>query len=136
MGYCPCCAKASHVAVPPTFERGAFSPIREFGMSPWAVDGFWRGRRLAAVYYVLHCSGAPLPVHWDLGTRSLEFIARGPLIRSISNGLSVPTPTIAEAEEQKQCTKADLDLRSTSVEPRQNSDTSDTPEARPFNEGD
>ena len=53
VGNCPSCARATRVAVPPSFELGAYSQLRELGTGPWASYGPWAGRRLAAATYVL-----------------------------------------------------------------------------------
>ena len=92
-------ARATNIAVPPTFDLGTFSPIKELGMSFWAADGPWVGGRLAAVSSDLESNGIPLPTGWDWAARSLELIAPDPLSRPLPGGLSDPMPTIAEAEK-------------------------------------
>ena len=94
------------------------------------------GGRLAAVSFVMNANGAPLPAAWDWAARSLEFVGPDPLIRTISNGTPVPILTIAEAANQSKRTKDDLDVPATSGEPRETLGASDSPAARPLNQGD
>ena len=70
-----------------------------------------------------------------IGPRALELVAPDPVARPISDGIPVPIPTIPEDDKRNKRTKQDLDLRAASDEPRKTSDASDTPEARPLNEG-
>ena len=107
----PRCTRATHIAVPPTFDLGAFSSIKELGMSLWASDRPKAGRRLAAVSYVLDSNCALLPIGRNWAARPLEFIAPDPLIRPLTHGLSVPIPAIADAEKHDKRTKLDLDTR-------------------------
>ena len=64
-----------------------------------AEKGPWADRRLAAVNCVLGSSGSLLPVNEDWAARSLEFVPPSPLVRLISRGVHVPSPTVEDAEK-------------------------------------
>ena len=49
--YCPCCARATHVAVPPPYALGELDPLKLQGARLWAEFGPWAPRRLAAIEY-------------------------------------------------------------------------------------
>ena len=109
MGYCPCCARATHIAVHPTSTLGDYGSIKELGMSLWAADGPWAAIGLAAASRVTDSNGAPLltPGYW--AARSLEFTAQ--------QGASAPIPTVAYAGKNNKRPMMDLDKQSTPDEP-------------------
>ena len=51
VGSRPCCVQAAHFAPPTSFKLGAYSPLEELGMQPWAEEGPWEDLRLAAANY-------------------------------------------------------------------------------------
>ena len=120
VGSCPRCVKATHIAVPPPFESGAYSWLEEMGAKLWTAEGPWAGRRLAAANYVLDSNGPPVPVGWDWSARSLEFIAPKPIGRPILRSVPAPTPTIADAEMQKKTFKKDWYANFTAKDSREN----------------
>ena len=111
-GYCLSCTRATHVAVPSTFELVAFSPIKELGMSLWASDGPWADRCLAAVSCNSDSNGAPPPAGWDWAGRSSEFIAPDALLVPLPHGLFGLIPTIAEPGKTDRRSEEDLDFTS------------------------
>ena len=70
VGFRPCCVKATHIAVPLSFELGANGWLGKMGMKLWTPEGPWACGRLPAVNYVLDSNGSPLPVGWDWAARS------------------------------------------------------------------
>ena len=96
-----CSLKATHFAVPRSFEVGEYSQMKERGADLWASDAQRAGRRLAPVTYVLNSNGTPPPAGWDWAARYLEFFAPGPFIRSIYGGAPVSIRTIADAEYRR-----------------------------------
>ena len=62
----------------------------------------------------------------------LEFIAPDSLVRSISEGLPDPIPSLAEAETRNKRAKSDLDLHTSTDEPRKTLCALDTPDAPLF----
>ena len=80
-------------------------------MSLWACDDPRTGRCLVAAPYVLDSNGAPLRIGWDWAASSVEFNAPDPLICPLPHGLSAPSPTIAEAEQDDKRAKVDLGTR-------------------------
>ena len=118
VGHCPCCAIATHVAVPPPVESGAYSELKELGVGHWAPDGPRAGRRLEAVTYLLDTNGARLLGGWDWAACALQFLAPDPLIRSLSQCTPLPIPTIADAEKHKKNITKDLDTHTALQGPR------------------
>ena len=118
VGYCPCCTQATHIAATPTFTLGDYSSIKELGMSLWAADGLWAGRRLAAVSYVMGSNGAPLPMAQDWAARSLEFTAPDPPIRPHTQGTYKPISAVDGAEKQNKRPMMDLNRETTPDEPQ------------------
>ena len=86
VGYCPCCAKATQIALPPTYLPGENSSVEEPEMSLLAEDGPWAGRRLVALTYVMDYAGVPLPKLLGWAARSLESAAPSPHHPSLPNG--------------------------------------------------
>ena len=40
-GYCPCCACATHAAVPPSYVLGVQDPLKQKGVRLWSKFGPW-----------------------------------------------------------------------------------------------
>ena len=48
VGYCPCCALATHTAAPLRYEEGEFPNEKARGLMLWRKNGPWAARRFAA----------------------------------------------------------------------------------------
>ena len=98
MGYCPCCVRATHVAIPGSYRFGSYDGLEHTGLRLWAGGGPWAPRGLAAVDYVLWFNERmPLPTGWDWAVKSPEFQAPGPLFRGAFGGAPLSIPTVAQA---------------------------------------
>ena len=116
-GSCPCCVKATHIAVSARFKLGACSQLEDLGLHRWAREGPWADRRLVAGSAVLGNYGCPLPAGRDWAARSPEFVAPRHLIRLSCRGAPVLISTIAGSKElQKRRDKskgAEINLQNT-----------------------
>ena len=79
VGYCPCCARAAHVAAPTRYTVREFSDEKARGLELWRKHGPWAARRSAA--YIFSRSVGYLPCHWDGAARSLVMFAPPPFVR-------------------------------------------------------
>ena len=104
VGNFPCCAGATHIALPPTYLLGESSAVEEKGLSLSTEDGPWARRRLAALTYVLDYGEPPLPKSSDWANRSLKSAAPRPFLRvyppgsALVDGTIAPAPTLAVPE--------------------------------------
>ena len=51
VGYCPCCVRATHVAIPGAYPLGPYRGVEYTGIRLWAESGPWAPWRLAAIDY-------------------------------------------------------------------------------------
>ena len=97
-GLCPCCAVATHVAVPGPHRLGPYDHLKHTGLRRWAEAGHWAPRRLAAIGYMLRFNDRiPLPSGWDGAANSPEFTPPNALVRGIYLGDPRSIPTVAQA---------------------------------------
>ena len=102
VGYCPCCATPTHVAVPLSYELGKDDRRKRTSMDLWAQFGPWAQRRHAAIYYTLEGNDRqPLPAGWDWAANTLDFAFRPALIRGMQDGVPVPITTTAESRRRE-----------------------------------
>ena len=78
VGYCVCCSKITHVAVPPNYPTGSYVETKCMGTTLWQTKGPWAGRALAAHQY-WNWYGA-LSASRDWAARSMDIQAPSPLL--------------------------------------------------------
>ena len=49
--YCPCCTRATHVAIPPPYPLGPYAGLKHTGIRLLVELGLWAPRRLVAIEY-------------------------------------------------------------------------------------
>ena len=94
VGYCPCCAMATHVAIPRVYSLGEFNLLKHRGLSLWMKHGPWAGRKLAALTYLADNKIAELPLAWDWAAKALEFVTPNVLEEAPKTTQSAPALTI------------------------------------------
>ena len=100
-GYCPCCARATRVAISPPYSLGPLGGLKQTGIRLWAEFGPWAPRSLAAMEYpMLYIERYPLPTGWDWAAKSLDFNAPDPVIRGAPGGEPDVTPIIVHTKAQ------------------------------------
>ena len=96
---CPCCAVATHVAVPGSYALGTFGRLKRTGRRLWAEGGPWAPRRLVAIEYIMRLNDCMrLPTDWDWAAHSLEFTAPHALVRGAFLGALFFIPAVAQAK--------------------------------------
>ena len=99
VGYCPCCACVTHVAIPPSYSLGPHDGLTHTGILLWAEFGPWAPRRLAATEYSMrYIERYPVPAGWDWAAKALDFKAPDPFIRGAPGGEPGVISTIAQTE--------------------------------------
>ena len=94
-------ARASHVAIPPSYHLGPFDGFKRTGIRLWAEFGPRAPRRLAAIEYsTRYIDCFPLPTGRDWAAQALDFEAPGPFIRGVPGGGPVVIPAIAQSKAQ------------------------------------
>ena len=97
VGYCPCCTRAAHVAIPPAYRLRALGPLKRMGIRLWPAFGPWAPRRLAAIDYSMrYINSYPLPVGWDWAAKALDFPAPAPILRGVPGWEPIVIQTIAQ----------------------------------------
>ena len=87
VGYCQCCTRPTHIAVPSRYVVGEFSSSKASGISLWMERGPWAARYFAASLRAQDC-GRP-PSTWNWAAQSID--VRGPpLVRSGLRQLGQP----------------------------------------------
>ena len=69
VGYGPCCSRATHAAIPPSYASGDYRSMETRGLAASKIFGPWAPPRIAASHYVKSpgaCSSS-----WDLSAASL-----------------------------------------------------------------
>ena len=100
VGFCPCCARATHVAIPQTYAIGAMGPLKQMGARLWAASGPWAPRRLAAIDYSMrYINNYPLPTGWDWAAKSLDIQAPEPIIRGTRGGEPIVIRAISQTND-------------------------------------
>ena len=124
VGYCPCCTRATHVAIPQSYAIGAMDPLKQMGIRLWTAFGPWAPRRLAAIDNSMRYSNSyPLPTGWDWAAKALDFSAPGPILRGIPGGEPIVIQTVAQ-------TKASNVTRPMSQPPEKQKKSADPPVAQ------
>ena len=96
VGYCPCCTRATHVAIPPPYPLGPYGGLKHTGIRLRAEFDPWAPRRPAATEYSMrYIDCYPLPAGRDWAAKAFDFKAPGPCIRGVPGGEPVVIPTIA-----------------------------------------
>ena len=72
VGNCPCCARATHAAIPARETLGEYSGLKGRGLALRMPEGPRAGRQLAVRHYVKDSGGTPLPNSGDGLCRILE----------------------------------------------------------------
>ena len=102
LGYCPCCTRPTHVALPFSYDLGVDDPHKRVAMDLWAEWGPWGQRRYAGVYYALLSNDRrQTPPGWDWAARTLHIAYPPLLIRGTQNGPPTPILTVDEARRQE-----------------------------------
>ena len=81
VGFCACCSKITHIAVPPSYVAGPFDKAKCTSTSLWQFAGPWANRFLAAHQY--YNAYGSLSLHWDWAASTLDITSPSPL--SLSN---------------------------------------------------
>ena len=77
VGFCPCCAIPTHVAIPNSYALGENDFRNQQAIDPWAAFGPWGPRRSAATKYVYESNNRePLPTVWGWAANSLQKVFR------------------------------------------------------------
>ena len=101
-GYCPCCTRATHVAIPQPYTLGAVDPLKQMGIRLWSAFGPWAARRLAAIDYSMkYINCYPPPPGWDWAAKALDIQAPEPILRGIPGGGPIVIRTIAQTNNAK-----------------------------------
>ena len=93
VGYCPNCARAARVAVPPMYSLVEYNALGPQGLAPWRRFGPWAPRRLAALHYAKALG--PLSSAWDSAATSRFLLAPGLLMRAPPSGIDVSAHAFA-----------------------------------------
>ena len=102
VGFCPCCAIPTHVAIPNSFALGGNGIRKQQTIDLWAAFGPWGPRRFVAMKYVYESNNRePLPTGWDWAANSLRIAFPPPLIRGMCAGSPTQIATVGEARKAR-----------------------------------
>ena len=100
VGYCPCCTRATLVAIPQSYAIRAMDPSKHVGIRLWAAFRPWAPRRLAAIGYSMrYINSYPLPTGWDWAAKSLDIQAPEPIIRGTRGGEPIVIRAISQTHD-------------------------------------
>ena len=85
VGFCPCCAEATHIAAPPTYMRGEYVDGKYQGMLLLQNFGPWAGRNLAARNY--YDWFGRIQDGWDWAACAWDFKVPSPLLHDLRKKL-------------------------------------------------